>query len=52
MVVETMRDGGYLIYEIIDSQLKQRKFYYTSKERSIEEFNTYFKENKDGSINI
>jgi hypothetical protein len=51
MVVETMRDGSYLIYEIIDDQLKQRKFYYNSKEKAIEEFNKYFKEDKD-AINI
>jgi hypothetical protein len=51
MVVETMKDGSYLIYEIIDDQLKQRKFYYNSKEKAIEEFNKYFKEDKD-AINI
>jgi len=52
MTVETMRDGSYLIYEIINGQLVQRKFYYTSKEKSIDEFNKHFKENKDGTNNI
>lgn len=52
MVVETMRDGSYLIYETIDGQLCQRKFYYTSIDESIEEFNKYFKGEKDGIINL
>jgi hypothetical protein len=43
MTVEVMRDGSYMIYEIIDGELCQRKFYYTSKKESIKEFNKYFK---------
>lgn len=52
MTVEVMRDGSYMIYEIIDGELCQRKFYYTSKKESIKEFNKYFKEGKDVAINI
>ena len=52
MTVEVMRDGSYMIYEVIDGQLCQRKFYYPSKQQSIDEFNKYFKGDKDAAINI
>jgi hypothetical protein len=47
MTIETMRDGSFIIYEIVEGTLCQRKFYYTSKKEAIEAFNKYFKENKD-----